>query len=171
MNYGIVAKTKVYLRITEQGSQRRGLWCKPITTPCRGYDTISYNKRTRLMVSFHVVQNQSQCAPQRRTWAASTKRKKAGGGAMLDPIASVQPIIHGAVWGTREEKGTVFEIRWRVSGIESVPRGDQRSSRRSSCLETTWQGISIGVKEVASSNRERFQKVYTWRLAMDDKPC
>ena len=30
----------------------------------------------------------------------------------------------------------------------------------------TWQGINTELKEVAGSNRERFQKVYTWRLAV-----
>ena len=46
-------------RITARGAQRRGLWCKPITTACRGYDTVSYNKRTRLIVSFPVLQKQN----------------------------------------------------------------------------------------------------------------
>ena len=87
-----------------QDEGRDRLWCKPITTACRGYDTVSYNKRTRLIVPFPVLQKKSRCIPQRRTWAASTKKKKAGGGAMFDPNGSVQSIIrvrHGAVWGTR----------------------------------------------------------------------
>ena len=55
--------------------------------------------------------------------------------------------------------------------IESVPAGNQKKFELSSCLETTWQGINIELKEVAGSNRERFQKVYTWRLTVDGKPC
>ena len=46
------------------------------------------------------------------------------------------------------------------------PGGDQRSSSCRHVLETTWQGINIELKEVPGSNRERFQKVYTWRLAV-----
>ena len=46
------------------------------------------------------------------------------------------------------------------------PNGDQKKFELSSCLETTWQGINIELKEVAGSNWERFQKVYTWRLAV-----
>ena len=160
------------------GAQRLGLWCKAITTACRGYDTVSYNKRTHLIVPLPVLQKQSRCVPQRRTWAVSTKKKrKAGGGVMCDPNASVQSIIrvqHGAVWGTRQEKGTVFESRWRFFGkIKNwvAPSGDQNKFELSSCSETTWQGINIELKEVVGSNRERFQKVYMWRLTVDGKPC
>ena len=51
------------------------------------------------------------------------------------------------------------------------PSVDQKKFELSTCLETTWQGINIELKEVAGSNRERFRKVYTWRLAVDGKPC
>ena len=98
------------------------------------------------------------------------EKKKAGGGAMFDPNTSVQSIIHGAAWGSRQEKGTGFEIRWRVFGKNKNwvgPSGDQKKFELSSCLETTWQGINIKLKEVVGSNRERFRKVYTWRLARE----
>ena len=76
LNYGIIAKTKVVIGAAARGAQHRGLWCKLITTACRGYDTVSYNKRAHLIVYFPVLQKQNQCVPQRRTWAASTKTKK-----------------------------------------------------------------------------------------------
>ena len=53
--------------------------------------------------------------------------------------------------------------------IESVPAGTKRSSSCHHVLGTTWQGINIELEEVPGSNRERFQKVYTWRLAVSTR--
>ena len=96
---------------------------------------------------------------------------------MFDPNGSVHSIIrvrHGAVWGTRQEKGTVFESRWRFFGkIKNWvgPSGDQKKFELSSCLETTWRGINIELKEVAGSNREHFQYLYVEACRQDGKPC
>ena len=57
--------------------------------------------------------------------------------------------------------------------IESVPAATKRSSSCHRVLYLAGQGwaSNIELKEVAGSNRERFQKVYTWTLTVDGKPC
>ena len=74
-----------------------------MTTACQGYDTVSYNKRTRLIVPFPVLQKQQSMYTATKDMSCineKKKKKKVGVGAMFNPNASVQSIIrvrHGAV--------------------------------------------------------------------------
>ena len=122
----------------------------------------------------------SQCVPQRRTRVASSQKKEGGTGRlMFDPNASVQSIIrvrHGAVWGTTQEKGMVFESRWRPFGKNKNwvgPSGDQKKFELSSCSETTCQSRASTLR--ARIGAKKLRRLPEWQQCEKDtvtcKPC
>ena len=100
LSYGIIAKTKVVMQADHPRLSR--LWHR-------------FKQQTHASDGFFscVTKAESMCTAM-KDMSCINEKKKGGRGAMFDPNASVQSIIHGTVWGTRQEMGMVFEIRWRV---------------------------------------------------------
>ena len=94
--------------------------CKHYTTACRGYDTVSYNKRTRLIVP--VLQRQSECFTLLTVYRNegheihSCIHEKRQEGSDVRSLCQCSINHLCSTWGTRQEKGTVFESRWGFFG-------------------------------------------------------
>ena len=100
-------------------------------------------------VSFPVLQKQRQSFTflkenMHRNEGSGINEKKAGGGALFDPTVpvfswSIVHIRHGAVWWTRQEKGTVFESRRRLFGKKWQWVGSSGDRKNNSELSRFWE--------------------------------
>ena len=84
----------------------------------------------------------------------------------------------GAVWGTRQEKGTVFESRWRFFGkkkiwFESIPAATERSVEQPSGVFRDYlAGGQDWVERGGGLESGRLSEgLYVEARRQDGKPC